>query len=136
MSAPDTGAIWHDELLGAPGFVLAVDDQDMNLELVDAILGMDGFEVETVSSGAAALAAVARRQPDCIVLDVMMPGMNGYQVLEQLKRNVASAPIPVVLLSAEARFDTDVVHGMECGAIDHLLKPFSGPVLVAKMRAA
>ena len=134
MSAPDTGAISPDELLGAPGFVLAVDDQEMNLELVDAILGMEGFEVETVSSGAAALAAVARRQPDCIVLDVMMPGMNGFEVARRLKADRHTRWIPIVMLTALSEVEAKV-QGLEVGADDFLNKPVDRLELIARVRS-
>lgn len=72
---------------------------------------------------------------DAIVLDVMMPGLDGFETLRRLKANDTTASLPVVLLTAHATGDREIVEGVEGGAVDHLVKPFSGPVLVAKVRA-
>jgi two-component system cell cycle response regulator len=72
---------------------------------------------------------------DAIVLDIMMPGIDGFETLRRLKANEATAHIPVVLLTAHATNDKDFIEGADSGAVDHLVKPFKGPVLVAKVRA-
>jgi len=116
--------------------VLVVDDDASTRLLVAGWLRGSGLVVLEAGSGEDALAMV-RRDPasiDAIVLDVMMPGIDGFQVLSQLKADDRSSLIPIVFLSASAR-ESDVVRGVRAGAIDYLPKPFSGPILVTKIKA-
>jgi diguanylate cyclase (GGDEF)-like protein len=89
-------------------------------------------------SGEAALEWLAADpdRVDVVVLDVNMPGLDGFEVVSRLKANPATAPIQVLMVTAHATREADVTQGMEAGAVDYLAKPFSGPVLVAKVRAA
>jgi PleD family two-component response regulator len=118
------------------GAVLVVDDDVSTRVLVAGWLRGSGLAVVEASAGEEALAKV-REDPEAIgavILDVMMPGMDGFQVLNQLKGDPRSSLIPIVFLSAAAR-ESDVVRGVRAGAIDYLPKPFSGPILVTKIKA-
>ena len=120
-----------------PGSVLVVDDDDALRVLVVKWLTKAGLVCVEARSGEEALASAKSMADglDAIVCDVMMPGIDGFAVLERLKADAATAPIPVLLLTAHANTDMDIVRGVEGGAVDHLAKPFSGPVLSAKVRA-
>ena len=102
--------------------VLMVDDVPINLLLVRKMLGITNIEVRTASDGLKALAEVEARKPDLILLDLMMPGMDGIDVLARLKENPATADIRVVILSALNSTD-DIVKGYELGANDFITKP-------------
>lgn len=116
--------------------MLVVDDDVSTRLLVAGWLRGSGLAVIEASTGEEALATVQRdpEAVDVVVLDVMMPGMDGFQVLSQLKADPRSSLIPIVFLSAAAR-ESDVVRGVRAGAIDYLPKPFSGPILVTKLKA-
>jgi DNA-binding response OmpR family regulator len=102
--------------------VLVVDDDELNRVLVERVLAARGIEVETSPNGIAALAAIERRRPDLIVLDVVMPGMSGADVLTQVKSNPRLATIPVIMLTARSG-DDDVIASYRSGADYHLTKP-------------
>jgi two-component system phosphate regulon response regulator PhoB len=114
--------------------VLVVDDEEDILELVEYNLTRNGFEVETVSSGEDALAAVARRRPALVVLDLMLPGVDGLEVCRQIRRAEATADLPVVMLTARGE-EAEIVAGLELGADDYVPKPFSPRVLIARVKA-
>jgi two-component system, cell cycle response regulator len=122
------------------GSVLVVDDDDATRLLVTRWLAKEGFAVLEVNSGAAALSLIAAQgfdAFDCIVLDVMMPGLTGVDVLQKLKeeaQKAGSLEVPVLMLTAHATDDTDVVAAIDSGASDYVFKPFSGPVLVARVK--
>ena len=120
------------------GDVLLVDDDVATRQLVARWLAGAGISSKQASSGAEAL-RMATANPEefaAIVLDIMMPGMDGFEVAGRLKADPATAILPVVFLTAHAMTDDDIVRGIDFGAVDHLAKPFSGPVLVAKVRSA
>lgn len=121
-------------LLAPGGFVLAVDDQPENLLLLEEVLGEAGFEVALAEDGQLALQAVARRQPDCIVLDIMMPRMDGYEVCNRLKADPATRFIPIVMLTALSGVE-DKVRGLDVGADDFLNKPLRREELLSRVRA-
>jgi cyclic di-GMP phosphodiesterase len=121
-------------LLEGSGVVLAVDDHEQNLELVEEILSSEGFTVETAADGEAALESVARRPPDCIVLDVMMPRLDGFETCRRLKADRKTRGIPVVMLTALSEVD-DKITGLESGADDFLNKPVDRRELVARVRS-
>lgn len=102
--------------------VLMVDDVPVNLLLVRKMLGMFNFEVRTAADGLQALAEVEKRKPDLIILDLMMPGLHGFEVLARLKENPETADIRVVILSALNTND-DIVKGYRLGAADFITKP-------------
>jgi two-component system OmpR family response regulator len=118
-----------------PPLVLAVDDEDHITELVAMALGYNGFEVERAASGRAALDAVERRRPDLIVLDVMLPDLDGFEVARRLRQSEgAGTRVPVIFLTAR---DTtaDKVEGLRLGTDDYVTKPFSIEELVERVRA-
>jgi DNA-binding response OmpR family regulator len=114
--------------------VLVVDDDPDVCDLVTYKLEQSGFEVRRASDGDAALREVAKRIPDLVLLDVMMPGISGLEVLERLRSAPATAAIPVVMLTAKAQ-ENDVERGFELGADDYVVKPFSPRELVRRVTA-
>ena len=114
--------------------VLVADDDEDILELVSFRLERAGYEVVTARDGAAALAVAQERRPDLAVLDVMMPGLNGYEVTQRLRADDATRDIPVILLTARVQ-EADVNRGFEAGADDYLRKPFSPQELRARVQA-
>lgn len=118
----------------APERILVVDDEHDILELIRFNLEREGFEVYTVDTGEAALAQANRIRPDLVVLDLMLPGLDGVEVCRRLKESADTRGIPVIMLTAKAE-DSDIVAGLEIGADDYVTKPFSPKVLIARMRA-
>jgi len=114
--------------------ILVVDDEEDILELVRYNLVKEGYEVDCVTSGEDALKRAKTGHPDLLVLDLMLPGVDGFEVCKQLKRNDETAQIPILMLTAKGE-DADIVAGLELGADDYLTKPFSPKVLVARIRA-
>ncbi len=103
--------------------ILFADDDPGMRTIVSINLEAEGFDVTVVEDGDAALFEIERLLPDLVVLDVMMPGRDGFEVLKELKRRPATAPIPVVLLTAKAA-DADVWQGWKSGADYYMTKPF------------
>ena len=112
--------------------VLVVDDEENVTHLVSSALRFDGFETTTAGSGTAALAAVAELDPDLIVLDVMMPGLDGLGVLQNLR--AAGSQVPVIFLTARDAA-SDRIGGLRAGADDYVVKPFSVEELLARVHA-
>ena len=112
--------------------VLVVDDEENVTHLVSSALRFDGFETVTADNGPSALAAVAESDPDLVVLDVMMPGMDGLGVLQNLR--AAGSQIPVIFLTARDAA-TDRIGGLRAGADDYVVKPFSVEELLARVHA-
>ena len=102
--------------------VLAVDDIPLNLLLVQKMLSRFKFEIRTAANGQQALDAVASRKPDLILLDLMMPGIDGFEVIKRLRADSATADIRIVILSA-LNSNEDVVKGFDLGANDFIMKP-------------
>ena len=113
--------------------ILVVDDEEDVLELVRYNLDRSGYRVETASSGEEALAKARRKLPDLVILDLMLPGMDGLEVCKRLKNNVKTEGLPIIVLTAKGE-ETDVVTGLELGADDYVTKPFSPKVLIARVR--
>jgi two-component system OmpR family response regulator len=112
--------------------VLVVDDEDNVTHLVSSALRFDGFETVTADSGTSALAKVAEADPDLIILDVMMPGLDGLGVLQNLR--TAGSQIPVIFLTARDAAN-DRIGGLRAGADDYVVKPFSVEELLARVHA-
>jgi len=112
--------------------VLVVDDEENVVHLVASALRFDGFEAVTASDGHSALAAVAEHEPDLVVLDVMMPGLDGYAVLAHLRSG--GSAVPVIFLTARDAA-SDRVSGLRSGADDYVVKPFSVEELLARVHA-
>ena len=117
-----------------PSRVLLVDDEPFNLDLLEQELGGQGLEIQTAADGRQALEWVAQQIPDMIFLDLMMPEMDGFAVLEQLQAHASWREIPVVIISASTDID-NIVHGIEMGAADFLPKPFEPAILKARLNA-
>lgn len=114
--------------------ILVVEDEPEIAALVAYQLTRDGFRVETVSDGLEALDAVARDVPDLVVLDRMLPGISGDEVLKHLKADPATRDVPILVLTAQ-REERERIEGFELGAEDYLTKPFSPRELVLRVRA-
>jgi CheY-like chemotaxis protein len=104
--------------------VLIVDDNEDIIAIVSRILLDRGYEVRIARDGPGALESVRQRRPDVVLLDMMMPGMDGMQVLDRLKRNPGSGSIPVVMVTAKSE-DRDVLAGYDSGADYYITKPFT-----------
>ena len=116
-----------------PATVLVVDDKEMLRDSVGATLSRTGMHVEVADSAQAALLAVARKRPDCVVTDLKMPGMTGMELLEQLKK--IDEELPVVLMTAFGAVDT-AVKALKLGAFDYITKPFEGDELIIAVKRA
>jgi len=114
--------------------VLAVEDDKDILELVTYNLEREGFEVRGVTTGEDALKSARSKTPDVILLDLMLPGMDGLAVCRELREDPKTKQIPIVIVSAKGE-ESDIVSGLELGADDYITKPFSPKVLVARVRA-
>lgn len=112
--------------------ILVIDDEQNILDLVSAYLKAEGYTVHTVTDGVAGLKAAQTFQPSLIVLDIMLPGLNGLELLQQLRRD---SDVYVIMLTSKSE-ETDKVIGLSMGADDYLTKPFSPRELVARIKAA
>jgi adenylate cyclase len=114
--------------------ILVVDDTPANVKLLEDLLGFHGYQVEAATSGEEALAAIRERMPDLILLDVLMPGMSGYDVCRAVRSDPSLAMLPVVMVTAlEDREER--VKGLDAGADDFLSKPVNPPELLARVRS-
>jgi two-component system phosphate regulon response regulator PhoB len=114
--------------------VLVVEDEEDIRELVSYNLLKEGYQVAGVASGEDALAAVESKPPDLILLDIMLPGLDGLRVCRKLKENPKFESIPIIMLTAKGE-ETDIVAGLNMGADDYVTKPFSPKVLLARIQA-
>jgi two-component system phosphate regulon response regulator PhoB len=114
--------------------ILVVDDEEDILELVRYNLSQAGYRVRTASSGETALRMATDELPDLMVLDLMLPGIDGLEVARRLKKNTLTANIPIVMLTAKGE-ESDVVVGLEMGADDYVTKPFSPKILLARIKS-
>jgi two-component system, sensor histidine kinase and response regulator len=118
---------------GRDGVVLVVDDVDRNLKSIGSILSDQRYEVLFAKSGREALDQIAIRLPDLVLLDLMMPGMDGLEVCQRLKTNPLTMDIPVIFLTAAHEMEL-AVKALEQGAVDFVTKPFHAPELLARVR--
>ncbi len=114
--------------------ILVVDDEAVLLETMAYNLEQAGYQVITVSDGASALEAARRERPDLIILDIMLPEMDGLEVCRQLRREHGTATTPIIMLTAKGE-EIDKVVGLEVGADDYVTKPFGRRELLARVRA-
>ena len=113
--------------------ILAVDDERHIVRLIQVNLERHGYQVVTAFDGKEGLEKVASERPDMLVLDVMMPYMDGFEVLRELKKNPATRDLPVIMLTAKAN-DQDIYHGWQSGAECYLTKPFNPMELISFVR--
>ena len=114
------------------GVVLVVDDLEKNLQLLGELLSDQHYEVMLASSGASALERVQARKPDLILLDIMMPEMDGIETCRRLQQDPATQDIPIIFLTATN--DSEMaVRGLSEGAVDYITKPFSASELLARV---
>ena len=114
--------------------ILVVDDEEDIRELISFNLEKDGYVVETAESGEKAMEMAFSFSPDLIVLDLMLPGIDGLEVAKKLKTDITTRMIPIIMLTAKGE-EADVVIGLEMGADDYIVKPFSPRVLTARIKA-
>ena len=117
-----------------PARILIVDDDRHNRLLLEVMLAPDGYSIVSAPTGEEALVMVAQQPPDLILLDVMMPGMDGYQVVARIKSNPSTKHIPVIMLSALDDRNSRM-HGLSAGAEDFLTKPVNRVELCTRVRA-
>jgi two-component system phosphate regulon response regulator PhoB len=113
--------------------ILIVDDEEDIRELVELNLAREGFRMLSSETGEQALELALSHRPDLIVLDLMLPGIDGLEVCKRIRADSKTQQIPIVMLTAKGE-ESDVVTGLELGADDYVTKPFSGKVLVARIR--
>jgi two-component system, OmpR family, alkaline phosphatase synthesis response regulator PhoP len=113
--------------------VLVIDDEPGIIEIVEANLEGDGFEVISASNGKEGLEKIKQEAPELVVLDVMMPEMDGWEVLRNLERDPETAGLPVIMLTAKAA-DEDYIYGLEEGAVEYITKPFLPQELVNRIK--
>ncbi|MBW2342261.1 MAG: response regulator [Deltaproteobacteria bacterium] len=114
--------------------ILVVDDEEDILELLKFNLSREGYQVSCAASGEEALTQVRSKAPDLMVLDLMLPGIDGLEVAKSLKQDPETKNIPIVMLTAKGE-EADIVTGLELGADDYITKPFSPRILVARVKA-
>lgn len=117
----------------ARGVILVVDDRIANVQVVGGILTREGYEVIPATSGQQALQRIVARPPDLVLLDVIMPGMDGFEVCRRVQE-LPGKPPPIIFLSATDEKDT-IVRAFECGGMDYVTKPFNKAELLARVRA-
>jgi len=112
--------------------ILVVEDDTITLEFVRVCLSKEGFDVTCCKTGVDALSKLKKLRPDLIVLDIMLPDINGMDICKTVKSNEATKHIPIVMLTLKGD-ESDIVNGLEQGADDYILKPFSPKIFVARI---
>jgi DNA-binding response OmpR family regulator len=123
----------HDATVDKPAIVLIVDDNPVNIRLLEGILKPRGYETATAASAAAAFTCLETTRPDLILLDIMMPEVNGYDVAKRIKLSLELKDVPIIFLTARAETD-DIVAGFEAGGVDYVTKPFNSRELLARIQ--
>ena len=113
--------------------VLVVDDLPQNVRLLEAVLSPRGFRVATASSGSGALEVLSKEHPDVVLLDIVMPGMDGYEVCRRIREDPGTAFLPVIMITASG--EQEKVRAIESGADDFVNKPFDQAELLARVRS-
>ena len=113
--------------------ILVVDDEPNILKLIEFILKNAGYDVVVAANGADCIRKAKAEKPDMIVLDVMMPGMDGFEVARKLTKDAAALSVPILMLSSKAQFE-DKMKGIDSGATDYITKPFDKEDLVQKVK--
>jgi len=131
---PDGGVCMSTDLHPATARILIADDNHQNCELLEAYLAQEGYTVDMVYDGQQTLEAIARRQPDLLLLDIMMPKMSGYEVCQTLKSKAETRDIPIVMVTALAEMG-DIEKAVNAGADDFLTKPVNKLELTTRVRS-
>ncbi len=114
--------------------LVVADDEPVNLQILDSFLRLEGYRVKTACDGLTALQLIEQEKPELLLLDIMMPGMSGYEVCQQLRQNYDHASLPVIMLTALSQTQ-DRIKGFDAGANDYLTKPFNKQELAARIQA-
>lgn len=114
--------------------ILIIEDEQDIIELLTYNLEQEGYTISFSTSGEEALSMVRRKSPDLILLDLMLPGVDGLEVCRNLKQDPSTREVPIIMLTAKSE-DSDVISGLEIGADDYIPKPFSPKVLIARIRS-
>lgn len=114
--------------------ILLIEDEEDIAELIKLQAELAGYKIAVESDGLNGLRAVAREKPDLVILDLMLPGLNGLDVCRKIKTNAETRDIPVIMVTAKGE-EVDIVLGLELGADDYVCKPFSVKVLLSRIRA-
>jgi len=114
--------------------VLIIDDSPTELHLFQNMLEQAGFDTLVADSGEEGIRQAAATRPDCILMDVVMPGMNGFQATRKLTRDPQTADIPIIIITTKDQ-ETDKIWGMRQGAVEYLVKPVADKELVAKINS-
>ena len=114
--------------------ILVVDDSKTELHHLSDVLGKRGYTVRTAENGEEALRRLAEEKPDLILMDVVMPGQNGFQLTRAITRDPRFSNVPVIMCTSKNQ-ETDKVWGMRQGARDYIVKPVNGDELIAKIKA-
>ncbi len=114
--------------------ILVVDDSKTELHHLSDVLGKRGYSVRTAENGEEAMRRLAEEKPDLILMDVVMPGQNGFQLTRTITRDPRYSDVPVIMCTSKNQ-ETDKVWGMRQGARDYIVKPVNGDELIAKIKA-
>ncbi|MFA5157172.1 MAG: response regulator [Candidatus Omnitrophota bacterium] len=112
--------------------ILVIDDNEKNVELLEAILQAAGFEVLKAYNGKQAIEMIGKERPDLLLLDIMMPELDGFQVCELLRKDPQNSGLPVVMVTAKDK-ESDIVQSLERGADDYIVKPIDKKELLGKI---
>lgn len=116
-----------------PNKILIVDDTPKNIQILGTVLRQQQYQIYVAQNGRQALEVAHKVIPDLVLLDIMMPEMDGFQACEELKKSAVTSKIPIIFLTAKAEAE-DIVKGFELGAVDYILKPFNSAELLARVR--
>ena len=117
-----------------PQRILVVDDNPDNIFLTRELLGSRGYDVNTATSAEAAAAAIRSQHPDLILLDVVMPGMNGFEACRRIREKTSSQNVPIIMVTTRGE-ERNVETGFQSGCSDYILKPINGAELLGKVRS-
>ena len=112
--------------------ILIVDDTPANIQMLMAILKKEGYQLSAATNGRQALEVIEKVAPDLVLMDVMMPDMDGYEACERIKASTRWRDLPIIFLTAKTDI-ADIVRGFEVGAVDYVGKPFNGHELLARV---
>jgi len=121
------------EQKASQGKILLVDDNADNLDLLSKILSKNGYEVGATTSGLFAIQSIVQEKPDLILLDIRMPGINGYEICRRIRKDPSCLEIPIIFISALSE-TTDKIRAFEVGGVDYITKPFQTEEVLARVK--